>query len=348
MEITTIIGIVVAVIIILVGLMMVLRKPNDVTPSLESDLHINTDSNQPVIPRHVRDQLQAERVSSELQTQTRVEPNLNTLDAVDVVEDQSQKLAEVPVEKAFTDSKIEATASSEIMDAALDTQATDLEIASPTEELAVENKENVEISTQDEVTQIEIPQSVVKEKEAEFQLNPNVETAQIKEFDEESSILDVHLTAQQKSDDESSLSTAATIIALYVYPNPRKALSGEKTLKMLLKYGLRFGELSCFHRYENPEEESHLLFSVLRMTEAGPDGFDLETLSTEQVHGLAFFLALPHADVQKGFDTMVSIAGLIAREIDGTVYDENNLEFTPQLKEHWRHKAIDYRVGQEV
>ena len=162
MEITTIIGIVVAVIIILVGLMMVLRKPNDVTPSLESDLHINTDSNQPVIPRHVRDQLQAERVSSELQTQTRVEPNLNTLDAVDVVEDQPQKLAEVSVEKASTDSKIESIASSEIMDVALDTQATDLEIASPTEELAVENKGNVEISTQDDVTQIEIPQSVVK------------------------------------------------------------------------------------------------------------------------------------------------------------------------------------------
>ena len=79
------------------------------------------------------------------------------------------------------------------------------------------------------------------------------------------------------------MSTAETIIALNVYPNPRKALSGDKTLKMLLKYGLRFGELSCFHRYENPEEESHLLFSVLRVTDNGPDGFDLETLSTEQV-----------------------------------------------------------------
>lgn len=43
-----------------------------------------------------------------------------------------------------------------------------------------------------------------------------------------------------------------------------------------------------------------------------------------------------------------SIAGLIAREIDGTVYDENNLEFTPQLKEHWRHKAIDYRSGHDA
>ena len=189
---------------------------------------------------------------------------------------------------------------------------------------------------------------VSQDKEEAFQFNANVETAEIKEFDEESSILDVHLNEQQKYDDESVLSTAETIIALNVYPNPRKALSGDKTLKMLLKYGLRFGELSCFHRYENPEEESHLLFSVLRVTDNGPDGFDLETLSTEQVQGLAFFLALPHSDVQKGFDTMVSIAGLIAREIDGTVYDENNLEFTPQLKEHWRHKAIDYRSGHDA
>ena len=125
-------------------------------------------------------------------------------------------------------------------------------------------------------------------------------------------------------------------------------MSGDKTLKVLLKYGLRFGEMSCFHRYEDINEPSPLMFSVLRMTDEGPAGFDLETLSTEQVNGLAFFLALPHPNVQKGFDTMASIAGLIAREIDGTVYDENNLEFTPQLKEHWRHQAIDYRSKQEA
>lgn len=75
-------------------------------------------------------------------------------------------------------------------------------------------------------------------------------------------------------------------------------------------------------------------------------GFDLETLSTEQVKGLAFFLALPHSDVQIAFDTMDSISRLIAREIEGTVYDQNNQEFTQQLREHWRHQAIDYRPGQ--
>ena len=173
-----------------------------------------------------------------------------------------------------------------------------------------------------------------------------LEAAEIKDFEQESCLLDKHLHEQQRYDDQSTLANAETIIALNVYPHPRKALSGDKTLKVLLKYGLRFGELSCFHRYEEEEEGGGLMFSVLRIGDEGPNGFDLESLSCEQVQGLAFFLALPHRNVQKGFDTMVSIAGLIAREIDGTVYDENNLEFTPQLKEHWRHKAIDYRRGQ--
>lgn len=338
MEVTTIIGIVVAVIIILVGLRMVLRKPNDAAPSLESELHINEDCKQPVIPRHVRDQLRTDRESQE---QVRVEPNLTALDSVEVADEKQQKIEDVAAESNVVQS-------TELEHAAITQQTEKTETVASTES-ATESVKALDVQTEPTTQTNDSAKVVVsQDKEDAFQFNANVETAEIKEFDEESSILDVHLNEQQKYDDESVLSTAETIIALNVYPNPRKALSGDKTLKMLLKYGLRFGELSCFHRYENPEEESHLLFSVLRVTDNGPDGFDLETLSTEQVQGLAFFLALPHSDVQKGFDTMVSIAGLIAREIDGTVYDENNLEFTPQLKEHWRHKAIDYRSGHDA
>lgn len=338
MEVTTIIGIVVAVIIILVGLRMVLRKPNDAAPSLESELHINEDCKQPVIPRHVRDQLRTDRESQE---QVRVEPNLTALDSVEVADEKQQKIEDLAAESNVVQS-------TELEHAAITQQTEKTETVASTES-ATESVKALDVQTQPTTQTHDSAKAVVsQDKEETFQFNANVETAEIKKFDEESSILDVHLNEQQKYDDESVLSTAETIIALNVYPNPRKALSGDKTLKMLLKYGLRFGELSCFHRYENPEEESHLLFSVLRVTDNGPDGFDLETLSTEQVQGLAFFLALPHSDVQKGFDTMVSIAGLIAREIDGTVYDENNLEFTPQLKEHWRHKAIDYRSGHDA
>lgn len=343
MEVTTIIGIVVAVIIILLGLRMILRKSDDAAPSLESELHINSDSKLPVIPRHVRDQLQTE--SAIEQSNQRIEPALNGLEKSDVPNDQKDQsqLADSSTADVLTVEK----------DQAVDLASNSLEQESNTDQSTEAHIDAVDsassnLNSVEKNASTSPPVEKAKTEVAAYSLNPNIETAEIKDFDEESSILDVHLHEQRRSDDESTLANAESLISLNVHPNPRKALSGDKTLKVLLKYGLRFGEMNCFHRYENPEQETQLMFSVLRITDEGPAGFDLESLSGEQVQGLAFFLALPHTNVQRGFDTMVSIAGLIAREIDGTVYDENNLEFTPQLKEHWRHKAIDYRAGQKA
>ena len=71
MEVTTVVGIVIAVIIMLFGLRMLFKKPADAAPSLDSELHVDSDSQQPVIPRHVRDQLQnaTEEASSAEPTQ---------------------------------------------------------------------------------------------------------------------------------------------------------------------------------------------------------------------------------------------------------------------------------------
>lgn len=337
MEINTIIGIVVAIIIMLVGLRMILKKPNHAEPSLDSDLHINPESNQPVIPRHVRDQLeQPEAVAASANVAERVEPTLS--EPVQLEEKETKEVEQVqidqtpapvvntPVEEVKAEeTTVSPTASENSAVELTDTVSAELEATSSSEQKVAEDQPKTE---------------------PELSLNPNIETAEIAEFEGESNILDVHLHEQQRYDDESALAVAEQIIALNVYPNPRRALSGDKALKVLLKYGLRYGEMSCFHRYENTDEPSALMFSVLRMTDNGPAGFDLETLSAEQVQGLAFFLALPNSKAVTGFDMMTSIAGLIAREIDGKVYDENNLEFTPQLKEHWRHHVIDYRPAQ--
>ncbi|NUF51387.1 cell division protein ZipA [Acinetobacter seifertii] len=334
MEINTIIGIVVAIIIMLIGLRMILKKPNHAEPSLDSDLHINPESNQPVIPRHVRDQLeQPEAVVASANVAERVEPTL------------SEPALSEPVQ-------LEEKETKEVEQVQIDQTPAPV-VNTPVEEVKAE--ETTVSPTASENSSVELTDIVSAEQkvaedqpktEPELSLNPNIETAEIAEFDGESNILDVHLHEQQRYDDESALAVAEQIIALNVYPNPRRALSGDKALKVLLKYGLRYGEMSCFHRYENTDEPSALMFSVLRMTDNGPAGFDLETLSAEQVQGLAFFLALPNSKAVTGFDMMTSIAGLIAREIDGKVYDENNLEFTPQLKEHWRHHVIDYRPAQ--
>lgn len=315
MEITTIVGIVIAVAIILLGLFLMFRKPKEYVPSLESELHINPETNQPVIPRFVRDQL-----SKAQALEQRVEPHLDEDDKTEAVAE-----AEPVVEK-----KTEDTAQN---------VAAEKVVAS---EAVVQKSKQPEVETVKETAAVETEEAK-KEEEIALSLNPDVETVEIADFEEESSILDMHLHEQQCYDDESALSNAEYIFALNVYSNPRRVLSGDRALKVLLKYGLRFGELSCFHRYENTEEESPLMFSVLRVTDEGPAGFDLETLSAEQVQGFAFFLALPNPHAQTGFDMMVSIANLIARDIDGKVFDENNCELTQQLKEHWRHQIIDYK-----
>ena len=342
MEINTIIGIVVAIVIMLIGLKMILKKPNHAEPSLDSDLHINPDSNQPVIPRHVRNQL--EQPEAEVgAVAARVEPTLN-----ESVESQVSETAQTKTFESAPANSSEQTQTSVENTSVIEEIKSEETAASS----SIHTNSSVEladtVSVQPEVeTASEVNLELEKEKaEPELSLNPNIETAEIAEFEGESNILDVHLHEQQRYDDESALAMAEQIIALNVYPNPRRALSGDKALKVLLKYGLRYGEMSCFHRYENTDEPSVLMFSVLRMTDNGPAGFDLETLSSEQVQGLAFFLALPNSKAVTGFDMMASIAGLIAREIDGKVYDENNLEFTPQLKEHWRHHVIDYRPAQ--
>lgn len=347
MEVTTIVGIVAAIIIMIVGLRMVLRKPAPTEPSLESALQIDPESNQPIIPRHVRDQLPAETpVEITAQESERKEPALQ--DIPETLEDQAAKTLTSPElsedkldkEMASVDFKTEETTLK--IEKPLEQQVTVVDVVeavpAPDQELDQAN-----IAVQADEAQVQHAKKI-----DEFQLNPEIEAATIAEFDGESNLLDVHLHEQQLFDDESALATAQEIVALNVYPNPRRALSGDKTLKVLLKYGLRFGEMACFHRYDKTDEPSPLMFSVLRMTDNGPAGFDLETLSSEQVQGLAFFLALPHQDALKGFDMMTSIAGLIAREVDGKVFDENNLEFTPQLKEHWRHHVIDYRSMQET
>lgn len=350
MEINTIIGIVIAIVICCLGLFMILRKPSDAAPSLDTELQINEQCNQPVIPRHVRSLLQNQ--SAEASTSERVEPSLDESKTESNISKDAQSNGTVleSTTSANTDQNQDSLTSTETKQTEVSAETSidhaNIQVAS---EQSLEDKVQVsDVESSSEPASASSVENETKNAESSFILNPNIQTAEIKEFEEESNILDVHLHEQQRFDDESALANAEYIISLNLYPNPRKALSGDKALKVLMKYGLRFGEMNCFHRYESPETVSPLLFSVLRITDQGPAGFDLESLSGEQVQGLAFFLALPHQNVQKGYDSMVSIAGLIARETDGTIYDENNLEFTPQLKEHWRHKAIDYRSGQEV
>ena len=376
MEVTTIVGIVITICIILWGLRIMFKQPDDGATSLDSELHLDPDSQQPIIPRHARDQLKTEDITEEVKTEEvlvqeeapiKKRPTHSLVELQQAILEKEQQAAEQEKAEQEKAEQVKTVTSQQMVTETRRTPSTeqvaketaqtpsiqpqvDTVVTETISDTAVQQDVILQESIQSENSKQESSQSNTLNQDVSSRdvLNQDISISEIDDFEGESSILDLHLNEQQRYDDESVLANAENIIALNVYPNIRFALSGDKTLKILLKYGLRYVEMACFHRYEQIDEPSQLMFSVLRITDEGHAGFDLETLSTEQVQGLAFFLALPHNDVQKGYDTMVSIAGLIAREIDGTVYDENNLEFTPQLKEHWRHQAIDYRSAQEA
>jgi cell division protein ZipA len=212
MEYTTIIGIVITVIIMLFGVRMIFRKPADAAPSLESALHIDADSQKPIIPRHVRDQLQ----TASVEEAERKEPTLN-----------ESSVEETPPEKAEpkaldADTVVENTDAEPSLVSSADIENKAVDSATP---------ENTATESTTESTSSALVDDQAKADKAEFSLNANVEKAEISEFDDESSILDAHLYEQKIVDDESALATAESFIALNVYPE-RRALSGEKTLKV--------------------------------------------------------------------------------------------------------------------
>lgn len=325
MDIWVMIGWIVVILMVIAALRLILKKPQATLDVQESEQAIEPQSQQPVIPRHLRQsQLPAEAVV-EQQTVPVVQQDVQTASS------QENQLGQTDLQSLQSLDAIAEAATN-----APPTAESNHELDTIPEQQHNATSEQNEPIAKSEESLLDTP-PVIPEKIA-------VDSIENHDWSQELNVLDAHLSEQSRQDEESALATAQQLVALYVYPNPSRALSGDRALKILLKYGLRFGEMSCFHRYHHPEQVSPLMFSLLRINEDGtPTGFDLEALPGEEVKGLAFFLALPSPHAVEGFDMMTSIAGLIARDIEGMVFDEQSLELTPQLREHWRHFVIEYK-----
>ncbi len=179
--------------------------------------------------------------------------------------------------------------------------------------------------------------------QATAKLIPPVERGEVAEWQGDSALLNAHIEDQARRDDESPLAQAEHVVALYMIPTQGRSLEGARVLSLLRQYGLRFGEMSLFHRFAESSGEGGLMFSVLRYTSEGPQGFDLETLPQEKLDGLAFFLALPNAEAVNGYDMMASISSLLARDFSAHLYDEEMNPFTKQLKAHYRHVVLEFK-----
>lgn len=129
------------------------------------------------------------------------------------------------------------------------------------------------------------------------------------------------------------------VIALHVVARQRP-FNGEDLLRAILGFGLRFGDMSIFHRHERPTGQGKVLFSMAKAVEPGT--FDLHAMSGEEIPGVTFFLSLPGVNSIHAYDIMVDTAKRLAIELQGEILDQQQQPLTRQLVEHYRERVQEF------
>ncbi|MEL0027600.1 MAG: cell division protein ZipA [Perlucidibaca sp.] len=129
------------------------------------------------------------------------------------------------------------------------------------------------------------------------------------------------------------------VISLHVISRAG-GLDGRKLLELLLQYGLRFGDMSIFHRHEFPTGHGMVLFSLAQAMEPGT--FDLDTLERERISGVSLFLSLPGYKSLTAYDLMVDTARRLAKELDADLLDQHSQTVTVGQLDRWRDQVTEF------
>ncbi len=131
------------------------------------------------------------------------------------------------------------------------------------------------------------------------------------------------------------------VMIINVMAKGDRRFAGAALLQAMLDQGLRFGDMDIFHRFETPDGQGAILFSVANMVVPGT--FDLATMEEFDTPGISMFLSLPiKSDSLQAYTLMVQAAQAIAHELDGELKDEHRSVMTRQTLEHERQRVIEY------
>lgn len=141
--------------------------------------------------------------------------------------------------------------------------------------------------------------------------------------------LDSHIQSQIDQEQNNLLYNAEHNITITLIPaEPDAYIAGTDVLKLVNKYGMKYGAMKMFHRYKHQDGTGVLWFSMMMLSENGVESFDLNRLPTQSLRGLALFLPLPHPEVMDGFSSMISVSKNMAIDLKATIYDDKGQVLT--------------------
>ncbi|MDG2175264.1 MAG: cell division protein ZipA [Gammaproteobacteria bacterium] len=144
-------------------------------------------------------------------------------------------------------------------------------------------------------------------------------------------------------DNEDEPAPAEEVIIINVMAKADTALEGSKMLPVLLKFGLRLGDMSIFHRYADSDGKGPVMFSMANMLKPGT--FSISEMESLATPGVSFFMQLPNKmGNMQCFEQMLKTAKAVEEELDAVLKDENRSVFTGQTIEHSRQRIRDFEL----
>ncbi|MDO9318842.1 MAG: cell division protein ZipA [Gammaproteobacteria bacterium] len=204
----------------------------------------------------------------------------------------------------------------------------------PTEGAAPRKKlESLDRSRQSELN-LDEPEDLRADSRTELRAEPRVESrAESKN------------PSKEQQPEADAVPEYSEVLVINVVAKPEREFTGVDLLPVLLTSGLRFGDMSIFHRHIEADSRSPVLFSVANIV--NPGTFDLNQINDFATRGLCFFMTLPNvANSMQAFDKMLDVAQQVRIALDGDLKDDNRSVMTAQTIEHYRQRVRDFDLRQ--
>ncbi len=330
----------IAALIVLAGLFMVTRSFKR-RQSAEINAVSYDKNGIPIIPRHERNVVDQPDLQDTVAGETTIGPDRNYLQAV--IDDEPLTPEYSYPNEAAAQSHSETDSFDEDEDyqrwQAEQQRTDDAEFTHFSQELSDKDS--------DYQAGVQEPDAFSSLMSATDSLMPVIDTADEPEFDDNSPVLDQHLLAPVNEAQNGPLINAKDNINITILPHQYRDRSpaiirGRDLLTLIDKYGLRFGAMNMFHRYEQKDGTGMLWFSMMGITDNGIAPFDPHSVATDSYNGIVVFLSLPHPQALRSFDSMMSIAYMMANDLDAMILDENNESITAEYKQQLRNQVRDY------
>lgn len=166
------------------------------------------------------------------------------------------------------------------------------------------------------------------------------------DLDDEEDNDDDDLSAQEQEPRAQEPPAYSEVLVINVMARPGTELAGDDLLPVLMSNGLKFGEMSIFHRHTDKiggRKNGPVMFSVANAL--NPGTFDLNRISEFATLGVCFFMTLPNVvNNMMAFEQMLATARKVQAALDAELKDDNRSVMTAQTVEHYRQRIRDFEL----